>query len=104
MARSITIESGSPRDLLDVQDVIRITGFGRTKVFELLTSGELKSFKLGEGRTCKRYILRSDLNAFIRAQAERGVLAVRPDRGRRAVPASPQRRARQSRRTDAPAA
>lgn len=81
-------------DLLDVDDVVRITGWGRTKVFQLMTSGDLRSFKNGEGRTCKRYVLRRHLTEYIEEKAAQGQLAIRPSRGR--IPrASAQRQARQ---------
>lgn len=47
--------------LLSVKEVGKLTGFGKSKIFELLQSGELPARKCGR----KTLILRSDLEAFI---------------------------------------
>lgn len=74
--------------LLDMDDVCRITKHGRTKVKELIKSGDLPSFKLGEGHTSKRLVWQSDLNAYLRRQAARHAIAQRPARGRRTASAA----------------
>lgn len=48
--------------LLTVVEVARILGIGRSKVYELLYSGELKSVKIGASRRV-RY---SDLSHYVR--------------------------------------
>jgi len=48
--------------LLTVVEVARILGIGRSKVYELLYSGELKSVKIGAARRV-RYI---DLRDYVR--------------------------------------
>lgn len=101
MTRSNTVEAAEAiRDSLDVADVMRITGWGKTKVFELIkhTDPEIRlpSFQLGFGRTCKRYVRRGDLDAYLKKLIARNEFESRPPRGR--IPrASSQRQARQRR-------
>lgn len=57
-----------PERSLKVGDVMERTGYGYQKVYDLIRSGELRSFKDGKYRR----VLESDLNAFLRARAEAG--------------------------------
>jgi excisionase family DNA binding protein len=45
-----------------IADAMRVVGFGRSKLYELLTSGELASVKHGR----RRLILREDLEAMLK--------------------------------------
>jgi excisionase family DNA binding protein len=50
-------------ELLTVDETIRILRLGRTRVHELLRSGELRSLKLGR----RRLVRREDLTAWLAA-------------------------------------
>jgi len=52
MARQLDSETRSTPETISVgvEQVPGITGFTRTQVFELIRSGDLKSFKLGRRR------------------------------------------------------
>lgn len=49
-----------------VTDTSRITGLGRTKIYELLASGDLKSIKIG----AKRLILAESIDRLFASRAE----------------------------------
>lgn len=46
---------------LSIEEVQEASGLGRTKIYQLLKSGELPARKLGK----RTFILRSDLNTFL---------------------------------------
>ena len=50
-------------DLLTVDETIRVLRLGRTRVNEILRSGELPSYKLGR----RRLVRRQDLERFLKA-------------------------------------
>lgn len=58
---------GETLDVLTTAEVREVLGVGRTKLNELIQSGELKMWKLGG----ERRITRAGLEAFIREQAHR---------------------------------
>jgi excisionase family DNA binding protein len=55
--------SGLQREGLSVLEACAITGIGRTKIYEAISSGALTARKFGK----RRIILRSDLHAFLTA-------------------------------------
>ena len=61
----VRMSAGKEVELLTTEDVRGILGIGRTKLAELIASGELPMWKLGG----ERRITRAGLEAFIRAQA-----------------------------------
>ncbi|GIV03583.1 MAG: hypothetical protein KatS3mg015_2413 [Fimbriimonadales bacterium] len=64
----VRLSAGKHLELLTTEDVRRILGIGRTKLNELIASGELPMWKLGG----ERRITRAGLEAYIRAQARGG--------------------------------
>ena len=63
----LRLSAGKHLDLLTTEDVRRILGIGRTKLNELIASGELQMWKLGG----ERRITRAGLEAYIRRVAAR---------------------------------
>ena len=63
----VRLSTGKQLDLLTTEDVRRILGIGRTKLAELIASGELRMWKLGG----ERRITRAGLEAYIRRLASR---------------------------------
>ena len=61
---------------LSIQQVQEISGLGRTKIYELLKSGELPGKKLGK----RTLVLKSDLEAFL--SDLNSYAAQQPDAGR----------------------
>jgi len=59
------LHRGDTLDVLTTADVRDVLGVGRTKLNELIQSGQLKMWKLGG----ERRITRAGLEAFIREQA-----------------------------------
>lgn len=57
--------------LLSVEDVIAATGIGRSNVFKLFKTGELKIVKVGR----RTFVRPSDLHAFVARCAERATAA-----------------------------
>lgn len=55
--------------LYSVEDVVAVTGIGRTKVFAFMKSGALKAVKVGK----RTHFKPSDLKAFIDSLEERAV-------------------------------
>lgn len=47
--------------LYSIDDVIAATGIGRTKLYQIISSGELSAKKHGK----RTYVLREDLDTFI---------------------------------------
>jgi len=64
----VRLSAGKQLELLTTDDVRRILGIGRTKLNELIASGELPMWKLGG----ERRITRAGMEAYIRAQARGG--------------------------------
>ena len=59
---------GGGRIALTIADVLSAVGVGRTKIYEAIKTGDLKSFIV-----CgRRLVHREDLNAWLRAARERG--------------------------------
>lgn len=67
---SIQPPESLPRQALSVDEVNRLTGLGRTKIYELMNAGVLPAHKLGR----KTLILSSDLETFLA-----GLTAYRPE-------------------------
>lgn len=57
------------RLLYSIEDVVAVTGIGRTKVFAFMKSGALKAVKIGK----RTHVKPSDLQAFIANLEERAV-------------------------------
>ncbi len=83
MPRSKSVDPDEP---LTISEVCQITKLGRTKIFQLITLGELASFQSGEGRTCKRFVYRREVTAYLNRRAAQGKAGIRPPRGRRQAP------------------
>lgn len=59
---------GPGRIALTIADVVAAVGVGRTKIYEAIKTGDLKSFIV-----CgRRLVHREDLDAWLRAARERG--------------------------------
>jgi len=54
------------RQLLSVNDVVEATGIGRTTIFSLLKSGDLKAVKVGH----RTFVRPSDLDEFVKRHAD----------------------------------
>ncbi len=50
-----------PREGLSVSEACRVSGIGRTKIYEAISEGRLKARKLGK----RTLVLRGDLQAFL---------------------------------------
>jgi excisionase family DNA binding protein len=50
-----------PREGLSVSEACRVSGIGRTKIYEAISDGSLKARKLGK----RTLVLRGDLQAFL---------------------------------------
>lgn len=61
----VRLSAGKQIELLTTEDVRRILGIGRTKLNELIASGDLQMWKLGG----ERRITRAGLEAYIRRVA-----------------------------------
>jgi len=53
---------------VSVEDAARVVGYSRSGVYELISSGDLKAFKLGR----RRLILMTELKAWIERAAKEG--------------------------------
>ena len=53
--------------LVDVIEAARMLGVGRSKLYQLLTAGEIASIHIGKSRR----VVVADLTAFVQRQAER---------------------------------
>jgi excisionase family DNA binding protein len=49
------------REALSIGEVCRVSGIGRTKIYEAISTGRLKARKLGK----RTLVLRADLQAFL---------------------------------------
>ncbi len=50
--------------LLKIEEVVRILSLGRSQVYKLITSGELRSIKIGRSRRIPREALADFLASF----------------------------------------
>lgn len=55
--------------LLSVDEVVKATSIGRTTIFSLLKSGDLKAVKVGK----RTFVRPADLNEFVEERAGRNV-------------------------------
>ncbi len=53
---------------VSVEDAARVVGYSRSGVYELIASGELKTFKIGR----RRLILMSELKLWVERAAKAG--------------------------------
>lgn len=53
---------------VSIEDAVRIVGHSRTGIYEVIASGDLKTFKLGK----RRLILMTELRAWIERAAKAG--------------------------------
>lgn len=64
----MTLPEPVPSLSVSVEEAARLTGHSRSGIYEVIASGDLKSFKLGR----RRLILMSELRAWIEQVARRG--------------------------------
>jgi excisionase family DNA binding protein len=50
------------RECVSIVEAARLLGIGRTRAYDLVNSGDLRSIKIGE----RRLVIRSSITAFVR--------------------------------------